>query len=103
MGAAEAVTSGHDIWDHVVVTGLFLSVTSHMSFHYPPKWWSWIHQTFWINHMVKTRAASTCLLFHWPLVIQMKLRFRTVGSWSFIQLSFAGGVHDSQTLKSQRF
>ena len=46
MRATEAVTSGQIIWDHSVVaepleglrTGLFLSVTAHMSFHYPPKY-----------------------------------------------------------------
>ena len=95
MRAAEAVTSGHIIWDHIVVTeplevlrtGLFFSETA----HYPPKWSSWIHQTFWVNRMVKTQAASPRLLFQWPLSTQMKLRFRIFGSWSFIQLSFAGG------------
>jgi len=46
MRAAEAVASGHVIWDHTVVTEplkglrteLFLSVTAHISFHYLPKW-----------------------------------------------------------------
>lgn len=103
MRAAEAVTSGHIIWDHIVVTGLFLSVTAHVSFHYPPRWWSWIHQTFWINHMVKTQAASPCAWFQWPLNIQMKLRFRTVGSWSFIQLSFAGGSVNLKLLNNKDF
>jgi len=49
------------------------------------------------NGDLESSELLSCLLFQWPLSIQKKLRFRTVGSWSIIQLSFVEG--DSMILK----